>query len=557
MELPEFESESGLRNPDDFARSSDEPEFADALEDHESFERLLNEADRRGILDVPAEDGDAARAGNANLVREGVIAERLWLLGYLKRKSWVASSQRDSHRQAFLEAVARFQTDAGLHVDAWSGDETWQALHQLVTFESATHVDRYCDGDVPKAALVRSLRLRLWALGLLKKKPTISERNDQLPVRGLARFWAMWRGFSTTPLPAEPPPTPELIDLVFEQDKLLANIAGLSGSIRRRSGERLVFRRRRFDDESSTVNEDAATFLVCVAKIELWLLGFDVDISDQSEYPVVNIRDGATRAHDTLRVALVRFWDGLAGDSDDDDAGLSASQRRERRARRRRLRNAITPELFIALQDPGTLGELTVSGKDPTGKAPEEDDLSREVSDIVNTDEQVRATWSQGKGLGMKLWDGMRRLWRWIARGVRALLRIGRNIVRVFFRYSLKAFEIARLSVVTVVESSRRYVSGRIFENPSVHVIVDAGGDMRAMIGPAALPDDVGLAGTAVTRFGHAFLLSCRILAMLLRAVRNVALGIFGWARLLWVLVRCYSDIRPLYKAIQALSLPA
>ena len=56
--------------------------------------------------------------------------------------------------------------------------------------------------------------------------------------------------------------------------------------------------------------------------------------------------------------------------------------------------------------------------------------------------------------------------------------------------------------------------------------------------------------------FGAAFELSCSILAALMRVVRTAVIGVAGWARLLWLLVRSYQDIRPLYKELQALPVP-
>ena len=78
---------------------------------------VLESAERRGVVDAPA-------------------AERLWLLGYLEDADDLASSRRNAERRRFLRAVADFQRGAGLVVDQWSGEQTWQALQDLITFES-------------------------------------------------------------------------------------------------------------------------------------------------------------------------------------------------------------------------------------------------------------------------------------------------------------------------------------------------------------------------------------------------------------------------------------
>jgi len=500
---------------------------------------------------VPAVDADAAIAGKANLVREGVIAERLWLLGYLKKKHWVASSRLTRHREGFLAAVARFQRDAGLVVDRWSGEKTWDALQRLVTFESATPIERYCPGGRPGVALNRALRLRLWALGLLAQRPRPGDVHDRVPTTGLARFWAMWCQFDERAQVAAPPPRLTLISRVFDQDQLVANIAALQvQDIDPRNPP--VFRRRVIAGEHGDASLLRTTgFLTAVAKIELWLLGFPIDIADQRECPVVGVPDSGGSANETLAAALVEFWDRLAGTGDGARAGDSAMRRRSRK----RLGGAITPELFIALQDPERLGQLTSTSAPDTGAAVA-GDYSREISDQLASDERVREAWTAGKRLGMKLWDGMRRLWRWIRRGVRALLRIGENLVRGFFRYAMKAFEIARLAASGVTRASRQYAGGRLHESADVHVRARKDGDIRVACREAADPDAASTAVRALRVFGASFLLACRILALFVRGLRLAVLGIFGWARFLWVLVRVYRDVRPLYRELRSLQGP-
>jgi hypothetical protein len=558
VELPTFPTGTALRNPDSFQRPPGAPEYTDRLGDHGDMELLLDEADRRGILDVPAQSARAARAGSANLVREGVIAERLWLLGYLRKQHWVASSTRPRHREAFLLAVSQFQHDAGLKADQWSGDKTWQTLQRLVTFESATHVDDYCPGGVPCAALNRALRLRLWTLGLLADRPRPRKEHDRVPTTGLKRFWTLWQQFGDMPLDAPQPPQGELIALVFDQDRLLRNIAGLQVA---RVDPRAppVFRRRQLPGEQG--DESAlrtAAFLSCVAKIELWLLGFQVDISDQRGYPVFGVATADIARHTTLRSALKEFWDRLGGDQGTDDTRLSAKEARLRRHARARLREFVTPELFIALHKPEALGRLTLSGPQGANQTSpaQAADYSLELSDEINTDARVRATWAAGKRLGMKLWDGMRRLWRWIKRGIRTLLRIGENIVRGFFRYAMKAFEIGKLAVGSVLRATRQYLTGRLHDTPAVQVRIQKDGDLGIALRDTASPAESDAASRSLRYFGASFRLSCRILALLVRSLRMVVLGIFGWARLLWALVRAYRDIRPLYKALQALPAP-
>ena len=85
---------------------------------------VLETAERRGVVDAPAADKEAALRGDANLVRERIIAERLWLLGYLEDADDLASSRRNAERRRFLRAVADFQrviSGKGCRYRHWPG----------------------------------------------------------------------------------------------------------------------------------------------------------------------------------------------------------------------------------------------------------------------------------------------------------------------------------------------------------------------------------------------------------------------------------------------------
>lgn len=97
---------------------------------------LMEEAETRNVFDgLPT--GSQSTREDCYLLRGQVIAERLWLLGYLDADSKQAASQsfKRARKTRFIPAVKAFQSDMGLRVDEWPGPITWQTLAQLVSFE--------------------------------------------------------------------------------------------------------------------------------------------------------------------------------------------------------------------------------------------------------------------------------------------------------------------------------------------------------------------------------------------------------------------------------------
>ncbi|MCX2980716.1 hypothetical protein EYC98_07470 [Halieaceae bacterium IMCC14734] len=550
MALPEFPG--GLRAPSDF--STQEPP---QLDDYADLEDLLGAAERDAILDVAAEDKSKALQGRANLVREAVIAERLWLLGYLEDSGDLASSPQREERERFLHSITLFQSGAGIGVDQWSGEQTWQALQELVTFENPTNVAKYFDDDTPRPALVRATRLRLWSLGFLNRKPTSKLKSEEFPTEAMEKFWRICLRFK---LEAPDRPQPALFDSIhklFDQDQLLEAVAAAGKRQQVGGRQRWVFSYLKLSKERRRITDpEVQSFLVCLAKIELWLLGFNIDINPRRNFPVYLFAGSTTRRNRKVSAALSQFWAQFGPAKVTSGSDISKTQRRQQERDKARLEECITPELFKALAEPSLAATKAGASSNQT-TSPENElqskELSREVSERLQTHQQIDSAWTKGKSLGMKLWDGARRLWKWLRRGLLKILEIGHNIVRAFFRYSMKAFEIARLALKTVTESVNQYATGQIKTQTEVQILLARDGDMRVTFPAETHAQDLIAATTRLRHFGVAFHLSCRILTAILRAFRAAVIGATGWARMLWMLVRSYRDIRPLYKELTAM----
>ena len=84
------------------------------------------------------------------------IRNRLYLLGYITRDSGQASLGAELER-----GIRAFQQEAsftvnGFVVDGWTGEQSWQALQELVSFESPANLGRWFLHDTASPALIRT-----------------------------------------------------------------------------------------------------------------------------------------------------------------------------------------------------------------------------------------------------------------------------------------------------------------------------------------------------------------------------------------------------------------
>lgn len=509
-----------------------------ALSDYGDIEAMLQAAERQGIVEIPANDAVEARSGASNRIRDPVIAERLNLLGYLEDPADVDGDAGSTARSRFLAAIEAFQAEAGLDADAWAGPVTWRALQQLVTFEVATAVGKWFDPEQqPRPALVRALRLRLFALGLLGRRP--GQTPPELPHAELEAFWILCCRLRIGTLGDPTPELPELLGLLFDQDRLLEAVVTTTRTARIGGRERQVFSYAKLTTERRReVDPQVAQFLACMAKIELWLLGFDVDITHVGNYPVYRFDRNGTRSNQKLRRALDAFFDQLGG-------------------RDRRLRASLTPELFAALvAPPAPPSAAAPAASSDTARG--DPDFSREVAEALRDRDRLDNAWELGRQLGMKLWDGMRRLLRWLHRGLRRILEVGRNLARAFFRYAMNGYAMARGACIEVGQALGAYVRGSITTGSAIQLIIERDGDMRLTLPPEGEAAATTAALRTLRLFAAGLQLGARLLSLLLRILRSATAGALGgWARLLWLLLQGYRDMRPLWLQLRALQAAA
>lgn len=476
---------------------------------------MLAHAETLGIVEtLPQADTEAT---TSRPLHDPVVRERLRLLGYLPRRGPRPGNGR------VADALRTFQQEADLTVDGWCGPEAWEALQQLVTFESPTRVKHWFNGSgEPLPVLRRALQLRLFALGTAGRMP--GKALPALPATGLARFWRQARRLRLAPRDAPMPPLPELATLIFDQDRLLQAVADLAQPWRVNHRQRWRFAYVQLNDNERPrdVQPELSRFLVSMARVELWLLGFSIDIGQALNHPVYSLH-GTDRRNGRTTEALRQFWKAF---------GVRPAPHQIR---------SITPELFQALTDPEPVAPVQPASDQMTPTLTSSADIAQQA----RTPQVLDEIWQLGQKLGMKLWDGVRRLWQLLRRGVRRLLDIGRNLARLFMHHALGAFTQVRSALNTLTTSLGQYLRGTLDTPEGVHVSLRLDGDLAIAIAPAASATGLRQAGQQLRAFARSFRRSTRLLALFVRLLRSASAGpLRGWSRLLWLLAHGHDALR-------------
>jgi len=485
------------------------------------LEDLADAAVEGEVLDVLPQSLDEGLEGDYG-PRARVIGERLWLLGYFTGGREWARALFTEDRSAFLDAVGRFQRDARLEADTWTGPKTWQALEQLVKFEAGALPEAWLGAEHWPAAVLRAAQLRLNALGLGAGKP--GPRFDQPSRRAIRRFHRMLLALRVVGEDHGDHLDVVTLPLLLDQDILIRAVADLA--VPSPSGDGLRFRFFQAQGwDAATHREEMRQFLVQLVKVEFWLLGIDVKISGRDDYPVQSfgvLRPRGRPEKYALGRALLTFHEQLLGLSHGD-----AGQRSR----------CITPELFR---------ELANMDQAPVQRS--SDEAYGLVLSRLKSQSEVDAALEEGRSLGMRIWDGMKRLWRRFRRMVggvaRRLVELGHNLGRLFYRYAAKGFQILRRAIRAVTHSLAAWNDGGlVFGGSRVRIHRDVDLDLYLLeSGDRAL-------GKRIALFGHRFLFASRILRMVLVGI--VAGSLQRWARLARSLVAGLSDLIPLYREIQ------
>ena len=492
------------------------------------FETIFETAKVNGIVSATPESDEETYTVQSQQVRIQTVAARLWLLGYLPEK--IPPNEIKKKKTIIRNAVIQFQGDANLKKDYWVGDKTWYALDELVSYESHFSPEHWFVEDeiIGNAfeSINRAAQLRLWSLGLIDERP--SKEFRQLQSSDLSDFKKILQLFSIKHNPNKIGLNRYSLELLFDQDAFSVAISKSKYPNRDAFlyNIKAVVNSTPEVDDIPKLKELGRKFVVNCARIELWLLGFDVVIGAKVSNRLM--RKMTTRKRGNLRKELTRYYQ-LFGKK---EIGLASS-----------LSNRISPNFFIDIAAANQIdGETNF------------DDASEEISKNIKSTSEVSEAWNYIKTKGMRLFDGLKRVWRWIKKmGKKVAGFIKNNIFKAFFRYVSKAYKIAAKGIKNIVASFKVYFKGGlVLENSYFEFSKDM--DTTVFLNENATIENLQSGIDKLRSQSKAFNLGCRIVGWLFKIFKDLVLGYIGWAKLLFALIKSYKEIRLLYQDFKAVA---
>lgn len=415
------------------------------------------------------------------------LRTRLIDLGYMgDSKRNRASSEVDA---VFLRAVRRFQVESGLQRDAWAGPETWKLLQKLVSFEDEQTVGHW-GIELTSPAVVRAAYLRLYTLGFmdwrrdrLKTNTRIAVDNPAL-IDAIKAFHGAARELGLTDASAFSFDA-TMLGVLFAQDELVTAI----------------------DAHPDFMREARhSEFLMAIARVELWLLGYEVSVGSPFH-----------RGRLTFRSAMLAFW------KDNSDSPLYPA--------RRTVRENVSSYYFRQL--------VIFAAEDET--AYDRDDRLLMRVEQLSSDGQLTLQ-ECVRHLASSIWDGMKRLYRWarrmLARALGAASNLIKNLARLIARNARRGF-LYVTKAIDVVHRSLVYCANTLFSPVEVDSMVigrDLDFDFRVFLNQRSSRARCGAILSSHRIEARTFDAACRILGHLLAILRFVLQAVRSGV-LLWFVV--------------------
>jgi len=439
---------------------------------------------------------------------------RLHLLGYLKDYS------RDGALPiAARTAIRRFQTEAHIKVDGWIGERTWSVFEQLFSFEMDARLEDWL-GRGTSRVLHRAVQLRLFALGLIPTPPS----TQLVEVRpGLERFCALAERLNLSASKLEPSLTAlPTLKLLFDQETLTATLA--------RSDPVLVERL------AQSVRDEVRRFLVCSAKIELWLMGYDVEPDGTANFKLPAARTGSRGQRERLRSISTGFYYALKRFCDD----VNAVTHRRLSARRFYQDFPAIFNEFAAIHEAGGTEDSPAEFGDAIHAA------------LTQNSREAESIWQQrSKSLGGRLWDGMQRAWGWfkrlVGRGLSLLVAGLGNAVRLAWQLARNTLGMVRAALHAFPRSVEFLVHGETAGSNAESIVLRHDGDFdwKVFVAPApefeAIAQVLSTFDARVAQFGFC----TRLIGLLVQAlVISAKYAVTGYFALVLALVQIQKSIQ-------------
>lgn len=491
-----------------------------APERFDELDAILDKANREGVLAPLPGSEQEVRSKELIESRICTIRTRLYLLGYLNR---------DSHRpeidDTLKEAISRFQAEAELEQDGWVGRQTWTALQELVSFEHPSHLRKWFNGDHLNAALLRAIKLRLFVLGFL---PSKQAQETQKLQKALAKFVLISRILRLHDTGLDPDLVFDTINVLFDQDGIALRLV--------KAGENFMLHRPA-DIREHDARRLIHRFIICCAKVELWLLGYDVLLDGTATFKIPRGNERLTYMPGSYPLfhAFYTFWR---------EYGMRRSDALNHAAR-------IKGFFFATLLKIQQEGDRIA---DPNQSEQLYDMLVKEKKEVLD---QV---WGHIKTIGSRIWDGIERVWRWFKslfhKIVKKVETWVKNVARLACQYALNAFPTLK-RIVQITKEAVSFLFHKTLPDSDVgHIVInrDRNYDYRLYLNPERNHQKVKTSLATFLQTANSFSVGIRVLGLMVNALitvsKSVALAA-GWFGLILALLKIYARLRELEGVLQ------
>ncbi|MFT3828661.1 MAG: hypothetical protein QM691_03045 [Opitutaceae bacterium] len=472
------------------------------------------------------DDEDLAVAPDDTRERIRAVHDRLRRLGYAPLPPEPTSDWREL-RPAFAE----FQREAGLcGEDRPCGELTladWRALQELFDFETPMNVSRWFSGGVPRPALERAARLRLTVFSF-DRPPRADNWRPSTEAMGAFAEVAQTLELVDEPLPPEL--TSGFVSTLFGHDDLVAKIAARMAPV--------------------PANACVRDFLVCLAKVELWLHGFDIAPDGNPALTVRTFHAGRHGRWTDEPSPVANFIVRACEDLFADPAATPPPKRPEQIPER-------VPALLAALERLRREAET------------KNEDAARDSAALIGRlQERLDAEprlWARIREVGRKLtgalFDGVKRAVAWLARffakAIDWTVNALANAWRAIYHFMGSAAMRLRRALRTFADGAEFFTAGLVADTAGRIVCAKSGDfDLRVLIDDRATENETRAFGVGLRQRSRMFAIACRMIRFVATAVRVALCGaaatIGGFVPLLLGLASAYSQLRELDQLLVA-----
>lgn len=460
----------------------------------------LDNASKGGHLPNPWLRIDLDEDNNHASTKSFILAirSRLVDLGYLgESKKNRSKASLDGHLK---KAIRKFQKEAGLKRDAWVGPKTWNTLQQLVSFEDDQEPANWKDliADLSQPAITRAVYLRLYVLGFFDWKKKLNTKTDTSLASNESfksafdNFLEVAHTLGLTEIRLVPKISLETLRVLFQQDEMVHALSRNPNFVRDKKNKK---------------------FTDAVARIELWLLGFDVNVG-KPRILKPRQNSGLPEKVSRLPQVLDDFWE---HQPDQSKPGTKIARRK------------VTPEFFNQLV---ALEEEDLRPIDQVEK-----DLVSRISKF-SKDERAQLN-TKLKNVASSIWDGVKRVFRWIKRFIKSIvstaLNVIKNIARFIAKHACSVFGTV-LKAIEILYRGAVYLRNKVLPGSDAKKMViyhDNDFDLGVFISLDAETETINRMILQIEQETFYFGAACKILGHLMaifrRVVQSVATGFGAW----------------------------